>query len=104
MLKRTFFFTLLFVGLFFGTYYSWQKLNINPSEPTVLRLALDNPVESFDPAKVYSDDLLVMSAQVMEPLYQYHYLKRPYEIQPLVAEGSPLVENKGTIYKIKIQK
>jgi ABC-type transport system substrate-binding protein len=104
MLKRTIFFTLIFVGLIFATYFSWKKLNLNPGEPTTLRLALDNPVESLDPAKVYSDDLLVMSAQVMEPLYQYHYLKRPYEIQPLVAEGLPQIENKGTVYKIKLLK
>jgi ABC-type transport system substrate-binding protein len=104
MNKRTLLFSLVFI-LFSGlTYWSWTKLKISPRSPTILRLALDNVVESLDPAKAYSDDSLVVSAQVMEPLFQYHYLKRPYEIQPLVAESLPLFEQKGSFIKIKLKK
>ena len=58
----------------------------------------------MDPSQAYSDDSLIVSAQVLEPLFQYHYLKRPYEIQPLVAEALPQFEEKGLILKIKILK
>lgn len=104
MNKRTLFLSLALVGLMGLTYWSWTQLKLSPKSPTQLRLALDNSVESFDPAKAYSDDSLVVSAQVLEPLYQYHYLKRPYEIQPLVASALPQTEQKGRVLKIQIKK
>lgn len=94
----------LTVGLSYFTYWSWKKLDISTSSETVLRLSLDDKLESLDPAKAYSDDSLLVSAQVLEPLYQYHYLKRPYEIQPLVAEGLPQFSERGTVVTIKIKK
>lgn len=86
---------LLLTGLFFFT---------QEAPDTELRLALDNAAESLDPAKAYSDDSLVISAQVMEPLFQYHYLKRPYEISPLVAEGLPVVLNDGKTIRVEIKR
>jgi oligopeptide transport system substrate-binding protein len=79
-------------------------LLVKRNERSELRLALDNPAENLDPAKAYSDDSLVISAQVMEPLFQYHYLKRPYEVVPLVAEGLPTVLDKGKTIRIEIKK
>lgn len=99
--------TILFViGLSLAglTYWSWQQLALGPVRRSTLRLALDNPVDSLDPAKAYSDDSLILSAQVLEPLYQYHYLKRPYEIHPLLAESLPQLEKKGRQVRIKIKK
>lgn len=71
--------------------------------PTALRLSVENVVESFDPAKAYSDDAFTIMAQVLEPLYQYHYLKRPYEVMPLVAEGMPEISNDGKTYTIHVK-
>lgn len=71
---------------------------------TTINLSLDNNIESFDPAKVYSDDALILSAQVLEPLYHYHYLKRPYELTPLIAETLPLISSDQKNYIIKIKK
>lgn len=104
MKKRTIIFTVLTLALGALTYWSWKQLNINPKGPQIVRLSLDSPIESLDPAKAYSDDSLVVSAQVLEPLYQYHYLKRPYEPQPLTAEALPQIENKGRLVRIKIKK
>ncbi len=104
MKKRTIIFTVLTLILAFMTYWSWKQLNISATAPKTIRLSIDNAIESLDPAKAYSDDSLVVSAQVMEPLYQYHYLKRPYEVQPLVAEAMPQIEDKGRTIKIKIKK
>lgn len=104
MKKTTIVLALLTVGLTSLTIWSWKRLNFSPLRTTTLRLSLDNRVESLDPAKAYSDDSLLLSSQVLEPLYQYHYLKRPYEIQPLVADGLPLFSNKGKTVTIKIKK
>ena len=68
-----------------------------------LELSLENSVESFDPALAYSDDALNVMAQVLEPLYQYHYLKRPYEIIPLVAEGIPEISRDGKTYVMSLR-
>jgi oligopeptide transport system substrate-binding protein len=104
MNKRTIFLVVAILGFSALTFWSWKHLQISPRGPSLLRLSLDNNLESLDPAKAYSDDSLVVSAQVLEPLYQYHYLKRPYEIQPLVAEELPQFEQRGTVLKIKIKK
>lgn len=71
--------------------------------PSNLELSLENVVESFDPALAYSDDALSVMAQVLEPLYQYHYLKRPYEVVPLVAEGLPEISRDGKKYVIRLK-
>lgn len=104
MRKTTIVMAALTAGLLFLTVWSWKHLKFSPITTSSLRLSLDDKVESLDPAKAYSDDSLMLSAQVLEPLYQYHYLKRPYEIQPLLAESLPLLSEKGTVITIKIRK
>lgn len=104
MKKRTLISFFVIVAVLALGYVGWSKLKFASSAPTLLRLSLDNAIESLDPAKSFSDDSLVVSSQVLEPLYQYHYLKRPYEIQPLVAEALPQFDQKGSVLKIKIRK
>jgi len=45
----------------------------------------------LDPAKAYSSNEYAIIAQVYEPLFQYHYLKRPYQLEPLLARAMPTV-------------
>lgn len=104
MRKLTVFFTIGLVAVAGMTIWTWKRLQLSPVSPTALRLALDNGVESLDPARAFSDDALVVSSQVLEPLYQYHYLKRPYEIQPLLAESMPQLQEKGRVVTIKLKK
>lgn len=67
-------------------------------------LVLTNQIRSFDPAVIFNDDSLIFIGQALETLYQYHYLKRPYELQNLIAESKPEILNNGTLYRIKIKK
>jgi oligopeptide transport system substrate-binding protein len=90
--------------LFYLTYHGFKKLNLSPLSEQTIRLTLDDKIDSLDPAKAFTDDSLLVSAQVMEPLYQYHYLKRPYELEPLLADGLPEVSQNGTLIRIKIKK
>lgn len=48
----------------------------------------------LDPAKSYTSDEATFTYQIYEPLYQYHYLKRPYTLTPLAATDLPSVEYK----------
>ena len=43
----------------------------------------------LDPARSYSSNEYAFIAQIYEPLFQYHYLKKPYELIPLTAEQMP---------------
>lgn len=104
MRKTTIVLASVSVGIIFLAFWGWKNIKFTGISSTELRLSLDNVVESMDPAKAYSDDSLLLSAQVLEPLYQYHYLKRPYEIQPLIAESLPQITHKGTQVKIKVRK
>ena len=44
----------------------------------------------LDPARSYSVNEAVFTAQIYEPPLQYHYLKRPYELISLAAESVPV--------------
>jgi oligopeptide transport system substrate-binding protein len=71
--------------------------------PKKLRLAIASEIDTFDPAQAFNDDSLRVLSQVHEPLFQYHYLKRPYEILPLLAENMPKISKDGLEYTIKIK-
>jgi oligopeptide transport system substrate-binding protein len=61
----------------------------------------------LDPVQSYTEDEAIFTQQVYEPLLQYHYLKRPYELIPLTAAEVPkprVVEGgKFTVYEIRIR-
>lgn len=46
----------------------------------------------LDPARSYSANESLITAQIYEPPLQYHYLKRPYTLEPLTAAIMPQVE------------
>lgn len=46
---------------------------------------------TLDPARSYTVEESVFTAQIYEPPLQYHYLKRPYVLVPLTASEVPMV-------------
>ena len=74
-----------------------------PKGKSVINLAIDNPVKSFDPAIAFNNDSLFVIGQSLETLYQYHYLKRPFEVIPLLADGMPEISTDGLKYTFKIK-
>lgn len=70
----------------------------------VFNLSLSGEVSTLDPANSYDTISASVVYQCYEQLFQYHYLKRPYSIQPLLAESLPKITNNGTRYTIKIKK
>lgn len=61
-------------------------------------------VKGLDP--IYASDVYsnTVVSQIYETLLQYHYLKRPLELQPLLADSLPTVSNDGLIHTFKIRK
>lgn len=45
--------------------------------------------KTLDPARAYSTNEAIFVAQIYEPPLQYHYLKRPYSLIPLIATKIP---------------
>ncbi len=45
----------------------------------------------LDPARSYSSNEVEFTGQIYEPPLQYHFLKRPYTLEPLTTAGLPVV-------------
>lgn len=78
-----------------------KKTDLNEK---VLNLVVPADVKGFDP--IQASDLYSTGeiARVYEGLYQYHYLKRPFELEPALAEAMPEVSKDGLTYTIKLKK
>ncbi len=73
-------------------------------ENNVLHLDLTGRISTLDPAKSYDTISANIIYQCYETLYQYHYLKRPYVLEPLLAQKMPQVSEDGKTYTIHIKK
>jgi oligopeptide transport system substrate-binding protein len=74
------------------------------SEEKVLNVSSRQDMQITEPAmavSVYEERLI---RQMYETLYEFHYLKEPYEMIPLLAESMPDVSSDGLTYTIKIRK
>jgi ABC-type transport system substrate-binding protein len=57
----------------------------------ILYTSFEERPKHLDPARAYSSNEYEIIAQVYEPLLQYAYLKRPYQLEPLAAAALPTV-------------
>ncbi|PIK14502.1 ABC transporter substrate-binding protein [Halobacteriovorax sp. JY17] len=73
-------------------------------DSNTLNVSISGEISTLDPANSYDTISASIVYQGYEQLFEYHYLKRPYTLQPLLAESLPLVENNGKKYTIKIKK
>lgn len=70
----------------------------------VLHHVLSAKIKGLDPGNMRDVYSIIVASQMFEPLYQYHFLKRPYELVPLLAEDMPQISNDLLTYTIKIKK
>lgn len=75
----------------------------DPNE-MVLRHALSTRLTGLDPGDQRNQTALIIKSQIFEPLYQYHFLKRPYQLVPLLAEEMPGISDDKLTYTIKIKR
>jgi len=59
------------------------------AERNILYSSFSERPKHLDPVRAYSSNEYAFIAQIYEPLLQYHFLKRPYELVPLAAEQVP---------------
>ena len=72
-------------------------------EKSVYRLTYPADVKSLDPATCGDDMSSSIQGNVYEGLYAYHYLKRPLEVIPQLAESMPEVSDDGLTYTIHLK-
>ena len=70
----------------------------------VLHHYFPSKIKSFDPILIQDEYSLNVCSQIFEMLYQYHYLKRPYELIPLLADGMPQFSEDKLTCTVKIKK
>ncbi len=56
---------------------------------SVLYQSFEERPKHLDPAVAYSSNEYAFIGQIYEPPFQYHYLKRPYQLMPLTATKMP---------------
>ena len=81
---------------------SCQK-NTDTGQKT-LNIGATAKVKGMDP--IYTSDGASMRevSKIYEGLLEYHYLKRPYELRPNLAEAMPSLSKDGVTYTFKIKK
>jgi ABC-type transport system substrate-binding protein len=73
------------------------------SGPVVLQQRLRARVQTLDPMDVRDTVGTCVASDIFDTLYDYHYLKRPYEIIPMLAAAMPTITDGGTCYTIPIR-
>lgn len=73
------------------------------SQDIVLHHRLRTKVQTLDPANIGDVTSHAVGSEIFECLYEYHYLKRPFELIPMLAVGMPEVSEDKLVYKIRIK-
>jgi oligopeptide transport system substrate-binding protein len=70
----------------------------------VLNIAVRSKIKGMDP--IFANDRYSSNeiSRVYDTLLEYHYLKRPFTLQPNVVEAMPTVSEDGLTYTFKISK
>ena len=96
--KNIFFLSIFLIGC------SDNPLNSPYSENTtgenILYSSFQERPKHLDPVRSYSSNEYAFLAQIYEPLFQYHYLKKPYELIPLTASKLPDIKYLNNELKI----
>jgi oligopeptide transport system substrate-binding protein len=69
-----------------------------------INISLGGDISTLDPANCYDTVCYPPISQVYESLYEIEYLKRPYTLRPLLAEGFPIISNDRLKYTFKLKK
>lgn len=88
------------------TYKKIYKKGIKESKSTekVLHVEANRAITTLDPTMAEDLTSTIEICKVYEGLLEYHYLKRPAELIPNLAESMPEVSEDGLVYTFKIKK
>ena len=69
-----------------------------------LHVALNSEMKGFDPAQADEETSNICVYNVFDQLYEYHNLKRPFELVPALAEAMPEVSADELTYTIRLKR
>lgn len=74
------------------------------ADETVFRYPLPTKIKSLDTGNVEDVYGMLIVSNICESLYTYDYLKRPFELEPMLADGMPEISEDKLTYTIRIKK
>ena len=81
-----------------------RKEGTIPSEVNVLQTVEPRHISTVDPGICRNEENIGAVSKVYEGLLEYHYLKRPLELIPNLAETMPTITNDKPTYTFTIKK
>lgn len=69
-----------------------------------IEISVPGEISNIDPASCFDAICFYPVGQMYESLYEFEYLKRPYQIRPLLAESLPQISSDRLTYVFKIKK
>ena len=72
--------------------------------PDTLHVPLINELKGLDPAQADEEIASTLVLNVYDTLYEYHHLKRPFELVPCLAESMPEVSEDQRTYRIRLKR
>lgn len=92
MRQSLIFFLLLAMVILSGCDNAWNNPYLAEERgENILYSSFSERPKHLDPAISYSSDEITFTGQIYEPVLQYHYLKRPYQLVPLTSKQMPQV-------------
>lgn len=76
----------------------------NAKNTDQINISIPGDISTLDPANCFDTVCYVPLFQIYETLYEIEYLKRPYNLRPLLAEGFPSISRDRLKYTFKIKK
>lgn len=95
-----------FSSIFLGVYAWWSTTRARSTSQhaeKVLTTCQEATLHGFDPVRPSDIYTVRELAKVYEGLLTYHYLKRPYELVPNLANAMPTVSDDGCVYTFTLQ-
>jgi oligopeptide transport system substrate-binding protein len=81
-----------------------SSCTVTNKDKNTLNVYSTEVVPGVDPITIVDRHSHAVARQVYEGLYEYHYLKYPYAISPILAEDLPQVSPDGLKYTIKMKR
>jgi oligopeptide transport system substrate-binding protein len=76
----------------------------NSNRADHIDISIADDISTLDPANCYDTICYQPLSQVYESMFEVEYLKRPYSLRPLLAEGFPAVSSDRLKYTFKVKK
>jgi len=96
---------LLTVALVAAPFWLLEKEDSTRLEGKVVEyISYSSKIDTIDPASCNSAPSVMVQGCFYEGLYTYHYLKRPLEVIPELAESMPDISDDGLTYTIRVKK